>query len=228
MAIPKAAKNPVLAHHFLNFLLDEKHGYDNFANFVGYQPPLTKLDPDRLVTDEVVPANLKTAIVRESDFDTGYFLTELSPDRPDGLAERLGRVQGGCLTPRPAAKDGDRLLGRAGAARRRLALPLLRPPVLRDPRVALGTVDPIFQTPAPEWNPLDWNTAAFEFVFEGLFRAAARSRRCSCARSSTSPIATALSLLIAYPVAYFVARYGGRWKALLLARARSRRSSSAT
>jgi spermidine/putrescine transport system substrate-binding protein len=80
MAIPRSAKNPVLAHHFLNYLLDVKHGYDNFAQFVGYQPPLTALDPDRLVTDEIVPAHLKSAIVRESDFDTGYFLTELSPD----------------------------------------------------------------------------------------------------------------------------------------------------
>ena len=35
--------------------------------------------------------------------------------------------------------------------------------------VALGTVDPIFQTPPPEWNPLQWNTSAFEFVFDGLF-----------------------------------------------------------
>jgi spermidine/putrescine transport system substrate-binding protein len=79
MAIPKSAKHPVLAHHFLNYLLDEKHGYDNFANFVGYQPPFVKLDPDRLVADGVVPANLKTAIVRESDFDQGYFQTELTP-----------------------------------------------------------------------------------------------------------------------------------------------------
>ena len=79
IAIPRNAKNPVLAHHFLNYLLDEKHGYDNFANFVGYQPPFTKLDPDRLVTDGVVPANLKSSIVRESDFDKGYFLTELTP-----------------------------------------------------------------------------------------------------------------------------------------------------
>ncbi|HEY4621982.1 MAG TPA: spermidine/putrescine ABC transporter substrate-binding protein, partial [Gaiellaceae bacterium] len=48
MAIPKSAKNPVLAHHFLNYLLDEKHGYDNFVNYVGYQPPFVTLDPDRL------------------------------------------------------------------------------------------------------------------------------------------------------------------------------------
>ena len=79
IAIPKTAKNPVLAHHFLNYLLDEKVGYDNFAQYVGYQPPFTSLDPDRLVTDEVVPANLRTAIVRESDFETAFPLTELTP-----------------------------------------------------------------------------------------------------------------------------------------------------
>jgi spermidine/putrescine transport system substrate-binding protein len=79
IAIPKTAKNPVLAHHFLNYLLDEKHGYDNFANYTGYQPPLTVLDPDRLVKDGIVPANLRTAIVRESDFDTAFPLTELTP-----------------------------------------------------------------------------------------------------------------------------------------------------
>ena len=79
IAIPKSAKHPVLAHHFLNYLLDEKHGYDNFANYVGYQPPFVKLTPDRLVSDGVVPPNLKTAIVRESDFDRGYQQTELTP-----------------------------------------------------------------------------------------------------------------------------------------------------
>ena len=79
LAIPRNAKSPVLAHHFLNYLLDNTHGYDNFANYVGYQPPLTALDPDRLITDEVVPANLRSAIVRESDFASAYPLTELTP-----------------------------------------------------------------------------------------------------------------------------------------------------
>jgi spermidine/putrescine transport system substrate-binding protein len=78
IGVPRAAKNPVLAHHFLDYLLDVKNGYDNFANFNGYQPPLTQLDPERLVTDEVVPASLKTAIVRESDFDRGYVPAELT------------------------------------------------------------------------------------------------------------------------------------------------------
>lgn len=80
MAIPKSAQNPVLAHHFLNFLLDEQNGYDNFVNYVGYQPPFTSIDPDRLVTDEVVPPNLESVVVRESDFDVAGFLLELSPE----------------------------------------------------------------------------------------------------------------------------------------------------
>jgi len=80
LAIPRNSKHPVLAHHFLNFLLDEKNAYGNFSNYTGYQPPLKALNPDRLVADAVVPANLKTAVVRESDFDTGYPLTELSSE----------------------------------------------------------------------------------------------------------------------------------------------------
>jgi len=79
LAIPSNAKNPVLAHHFLNYLLDAKHGYDNFVNYTGYQPPFTALNPDKLVADGVVPKNLRTAIVRESDFDVASQFTELTP-----------------------------------------------------------------------------------------------------------------------------------------------------
>ena len=37
--IGRTAKSPVLAHKFINFMLDEKNAYDNFVNFVGYTPP---------------------------------------------------------------------------------------------------------------------------------------------------------------------------------------------
>jgi spermidine/putrescine transport system substrate-binding protein len=80
MAIPKAAKNPVLAHEFLNFMLDNDNAYANFYNFVGYQPPLNSLNPDLLVSDGVVPAHLASTIVRPEDFDEGYTLLELAPD----------------------------------------------------------------------------------------------------------------------------------------------------
>jgi putrescine transport system permease protein len=82
--------------------------------------------------------------------------------------------------------------------------------------VALGSVDPIFQTPSPEWNPLEWNTSAFEFVLDGLFTSGAAFQTVFLRTLVYVVVATALSLLIAYPVAYYVARYGGRWKGLLL------------
>jgi ABC-type spermidine/putrescine transport system permease subunit I len=82
--------------------------------------------------------------------------------------------------------------------------------------VALGSVDPILLTPRPEWNPLDWNTSAFEFVLRGLFTPGAAFETVFVRTFVYVLVATALSLLIAYPVAYYVARYGGRWKGLLL------------
>ena len=140
------------------------------------------------------------------------------------MAERLGRVHRGCEV---APREGDAFW--AG-----LALPgvlwlclFFLLPFYVILCVALGTVDPIFQTPQPEWNPLDWNTGAFEFVFEGLFTSGAAFQTVFVRTFFYVLIATALSLLIAYPVAYFVARYGGRWKGVLLA-GLSRRSSSAT
>jgi spermidine/putrescine transport system substrate-binding protein len=80
MAVLRSARNPVLAHQFLNFMMDETHAYENFYNFVGYQPPLNSLDPDTLVTDEVVPPHLASCVVRPEDFDEGYTLLELAPE----------------------------------------------------------------------------------------------------------------------------------------------------
>jgi spermidine/putrescine transport system substrate-binding protein len=78
IAVLRSAKNPVLAHHFVNYILDAKHGYDNFVNYVGYQPPFVSIDPDRLVKDGVIPKNLTSAVVRESDFLAGNQPLELS------------------------------------------------------------------------------------------------------------------------------------------------------
>jgi putrescine transport system permease protein len=81
--------------------------------------------------------------------------------------------------------------------------------------VALGTVDPIFRFPKPVWNPLEWNVGAFEFIFDGL----APGEQFFVIFTRTFAyvgIALALSLAIGYPVAYYIARHGGRWKASLL------------
>ena len=39
----------MLAHLFLNYMLDNGVAYSNFVNFNGYQPPLNEINPDELV-----------------------------------------------------------------------------------------------------------------------------------------------------------------------------------
>ena len=39
----------MIAHRFLNYLLDPKVAYENFVGYVGYQPPLTAIDAERAV-----------------------------------------------------------------------------------------------------------------------------------------------------------------------------------
>jgi putrescine transport system permease protein len=82
--------------------------------------------------------------------------------------------------------------------------------------VAMGSVDPILQQPQPAWNPLDWNTSAFTFVFDNLFYGGGIFQKPFARTIAYVAIAVVLSLLIAYPVAYYIARYAGRFKGLLL------------
>jgi spermidine/putrescine transport system substrate-binding protein len=77
MAVLRSATKPVLAHAFLNYLLDATHAVENYS-WLGYQPPQTSLDPDRVVADGYVPAHLATAVVRPEDFETGQQLLQLS------------------------------------------------------------------------------------------------------------------------------------------------------
>jgi spermidine/putrescine transport system substrate-binding protein len=86
-AIPKNAKNPVLAHLFLNFMLDEFNGIKNWT-WLGYQVPFSAVNPDTIF-DEGYPGlegwfswdygapkgehwdNLRSTIVSEQDFEIG-------------------------------------------------------------------------------------------------------------------------------------------------------------
>jgi spermidine/putrescine transport system substrate-binding protein len=66
-AVCASATKPVLAHLWLNFLLDEDNAYHNFVDFNGYQPPIKSITPESLIADKRIPENLRTAIMRPED-----------------------------------------------------------------------------------------------------------------------------------------------------------------
>jgi spermidine/putrescine transport system substrate-binding protein len=74
----KGGKNPVLAHLFVNHMLDPDVAKENFSA-IGYQPPQNTLTADALIAEEFIPENLRSAIVKPEYFDTGYRLLELDP-----------------------------------------------------------------------------------------------------------------------------------------------------
>ena len=79
LSVTANAESPVLAHLFLNFMLDNDHALENFG-WTGYQPPLTAINTESLVADEYVPEYLESAIVREEDFEVGQVPLQLSPE----------------------------------------------------------------------------------------------------------------------------------------------------
>lgn len=80
--------------------------------------------------------------------------------------------------------------------------------------VAFGRVDPIVQTAVPEWNPRYWDFAAFHGV---LVRSTTGDLRTVFGRTGLYVVLALFGcILIGYPVAYFVSRHAGRWRATLL------------
>lgn len=83
--------------------------------------------------------------------------------------------------------------------------------------VAFGRVDPIFRSPVPEWNPLQWDSGAVRFVLNQTFLRGGIYQPAFIRTFVYVGIAVVLCLVIGYPVAYYLARHAGRWKTLVLA-----------
>ncbi|MGH2752555.1 MAG: polyamine ABC transporter substrate-binding protein [Actinomycetota bacterium] len=94
LAVPSNAENPVLAHMFLNYLLDEKVALKNFG-WLGYQPPLNGIEPDKLVGDGYVPENLTSAIIAKEDFELGQIPVQLAPEVESLWLDAWSQVQSG-------------------------------------------------------------------------------------------------------------------------------------
>jgi spermidine/putrescine transport system substrate-binding protein len=70
MVILRSARNPVLSHLFLNFMLKRKSALAN-VKATGYMQPLSWMTPQRLVSSGVLPQSLISTAVLENDFYRG-------------------------------------------------------------------------------------------------------------------------------------------------------------
>ncbi|CAN5654160.1 ABC transporter permease [soil metagenome] len=81
--------------------------------------------------------------------------------------------------------------------------------------VALGRLDPIFITAAPVWNPLEWDPGALQSVFSEIV-GGGPLQTVLIRTFGYVAVAVSLCIVMGYPVAYYISRYGGRRKTLLL------------
>jgi spermidine/putrescine transport system substrate-binding protein len=70
ITVLNGASNPVLAHEFLNYMLDLPNVLTNIS-FNGYMQPLNEVTPQRLVKEKLLPPSLITTAVLPSFFRRG-------------------------------------------------------------------------------------------------------------------------------------------------------------
>jgi spermidine/putrescine transport system substrate-binding protein len=78
LCITRVSEAPVLAHAFLDFMLDETNAYSNFVNFNGYVPPQNAIDADALLNEGLIPETLAGAVVRPEQFLANQALLQLT------------------------------------------------------------------------------------------------------------------------------------------------------
>lgn len=79
IAITANAKNPVLAHLWINHLLDVANAEENFS-WNGYLPPIKGLDADYLIANEYAPENLRAAVLNDEIIAKGLRFEPLDVD----------------------------------------------------------------------------------------------------------------------------------------------------
>jgi len=82
--------------------------------------------------------------------------------------------------------------------------------------IAAGGLNQLFGTPIAEYNPLHWTTGNLSTAWRDIAGPTAYVGPILERTVLFTALAAALCLLIGYPVAYFVARFAGRRKGLML------------
>ena len=70
ITIPRNATNPVLAHMFMNYMLDLPNVMTNIS-WNGYMQPLNEVTPQQLVKEQILPPSLMSTVVLPSYFRRG-------------------------------------------------------------------------------------------------------------------------------------------------------------
>lgn len=79
IVVLKGASNPVLAHLFLNYMLDLPNAVENIS-WNGYMQPLNGVTPQLLIKEQILPPSLTSTVVLPSNFKTGLFELQLPVD----------------------------------------------------------------------------------------------------------------------------------------------------
>lgn len=82
--------------------------------------------------------------------------------------------------------------------------------------VAFGGLDPVFLTARPVYDPARWDVRPFRDVVSQVFTGGTIYQQTFVRTLVYVGVATFISLLIGYPVAYFIARHAGRAKTVFL------------
>ena len=166
----KGGKNPVLAHLFLNHMLDPAVAKENFSA-IGYQPPQNSLTADSLVAEAFIPENLRSAIVKPEYFDSRLPPARTGRGQRRRVAQRLERVQRrrvlGPVLQR-SREPNARLWAALAAPGIGWLLLFFLAPLYVVLAIVFGRVDPLFRTAVPVWNPLQWNPSQFTYVLSRI------------------------------------------------------------
>ncbi len=146
-----AAESPVLAHLFLNFMLEETIAYENFINWNGYIPPQKGIDADALIADGLIPETLAPAVVRPDRVPGQPGAAPADGRRRAALGPGLVAVQGGLAGVE--SRWTWRFLALPGVAWLSVFFLVSFYAVIC---VAFGNQNTLNE-PVPIWNPLDWN-----------------------------------------------------------------------
>lgn len=76
IAVLKNAQNPVLAHLFMNYMVDLQNALTNYS-YTGYMQPITGVTPERLVAEGLLPKTLMSTTVLPSYFRRGVMELQL-------------------------------------------------------------------------------------------------------------------------------------------------------